>query len=437
MSYTATNTILITDNYTITQNYYGNYTAQHGTTCFKIPSTTINKTIINNFVILGGGGNRIGNGGNGLDNSSNNISIFNYGSFLGGGGGGNGIYVTAAKGAGGPGGGGGGSNYGDNNQHMAGNGGSFISNINGSDGEFRGGGGGGASNGIGGLCPAGGSRGGAGGKYNNGIYIGGNASIPNNTSGSGGGYGGGNGMGGAGGGGGGGIGGGGYGGYSIYNTGTIVNLYNQQGGNNIYGPLFYAGTLPTNYYIRINSLESYGQLFCKGWAWSSSPNGNTMNIYIDPSSSFTGDGILNKVYTLPVVFSGITFTTLPSGTNTNKYCNYTWRIVLNGSNYDLQFTITNWLTTIYPTYISNPMSSSYRHVAITISSNILTLYLDGSAIAVNPLKSFFNYYPSTISKLSIGSAADLSYGYTGYIDDFKVFNRALPPSDISAIYYNL
>ena len=76
------------------------------------------------------------------------------------------------------------------------------------------------------------------------------------------------------------------------------------------------------------------------------------------------------------------------------------------------------------------MSSNYRHVAISISSNIATLYLDGSAISINPLKN----YPSTISKLLIGSAADLSYGFTGYIDDFKIWNRALPASDISSIY---
>ena len=63
---------------------------------------------------------------------------------------------------------------------------------------------------------------------------------------------------------------------------------------------------------------------------------------------------------------------------------------------------------------------------------IYTLYLDGSVISINILD--YNI-PSTISKLLIGCTADLSYGYTGYIDDFKIWNRTLPASDISAIRY--
>ena len=86
---------------------------------------------------------------------------------------------------------------------------------------------------------------------------------------------------------------------------------------------------------------------------------------------------------------------------------------------------------------TNPLNTSYyRHVALTISGTTHTLYLDGSAVATNTNAfNIFQNYPSTISKLFIGSAADLSYGFSGLIDDFKVFNRALPASDISSIYY--
>ena len=83
-------------------------------------------------------------------------------------------------------------------------------------------------------------------------------------------------------------------------------------------------------------------------------------------------------------------------------------------------------------------TSYYRHVALTISGSTHTLYLDGSVVATNTnALNIFNYYPSTISNLLIGSTADLSYGYTGYIDDFKIWNRALPASDISSIYYTI
>ena len=79
-------------------------------------------------------------------------------------------------------------------------------------------------------------------------------------------------------------------------------------------------------------------------------------------------------------------------------------------------------------------SSTYHHIALSISGTIHTLYVDNSAVAANTIN-VFNYYPSTISKLFIGSAADLSYGFNGYIDDFKVYNTALIASDISSIYY--
>ena len=79
-------------------------------------------------------------------------------------------------------------------------------------------------------------------------------------------------------------------------------------------------------------------------------------------------------------------------------------------------------------------SGIYHHVALTISGNTHTIYLDGSAVATNATAgNIFNYY-NTIQQLYIGCAGDLSYGFKGYIDDFKVFNRALPSSDISAIY---
>jgi len=81
-------------------------------------------------------------------------------------------------------------------------------------------------------------------------------------------------------------------------------------------------------------------------------------------------------------------------------------------------------------------TGDYHHVALTISGNIHTIYLDGSAVAINSSAgNIFNSY-NVIQQLYIGCAGDLSYGFTGNIDDFKVFNRALPSSDISAIYNN-
>jgi len=81
-------------------------------------------------------------------------------------------------------------------------------------------------------------------------------------------------------------------------------------------------------------------------------------------------------------------------------------------------------------------SGTYRHVALSISGTVHTLYLDGSMVAQNLSGgNVFASYSSAISNVYIGCAGDLSYGLTGAIDDFKIWNRALPATDISAIYY--
>lgn len=90
-----------------------------------------------------------------------------------------------------------------------------------------------------------------------------------------------------------------------------------------------------------------------------------------------------------------------------------------------------------PSTTLSTFDNNYHHVVLSISGNIHTLYLDGQQIAQNTNAiNIFQYYPASISKLFIGSAADLSYGFNGAIDDFRVYNRALPISDINEIYYN-
>jgi len=79
-------------------------------------------------------------------------------------------------------------------------------------------------------------------------------------------------------------------------------------------------------------------------------------------------------------------------------------------------------------------ADGFHHLVYSISGTTHTLFLDGSAIAVNISGgNVFSSY-STISNLFCGIAGDMSYGYTGYIDDFKVYNRALTTTDVSAIY---
>lgn len=98
----------------------------------------------------------------------------------------------------------------------------------------------------------------------------------------------------------------------------------------------------------------------------------------------------------------------------------------------LPYNIYNFPSSTFTTFDNN-----YHHVVLSISGTTHTLYSDGQQIAQNTNAiNIFQYYPASISKLFIGSAADLSYGFNGAIDDFRIYNRALSTSDITQLYYN-
>ena len=93
------------------------------------------------------------------------------------------------------------------------------------------------------------------------------------------------------------------------------------------------------------------------------------------------------------------------------------------------------ITGYNPATVSTLTTGTYRHVALSISGTWHTLYLDGSMVAQNLSGgNIFTAY-SSLSNLYIGCAGDLSYGYTGFIDDFKIWNRALPATDVSLVYW--
>lgn len=261
---------------------------------YDIYETGTIDSLKNDYIIFGGGGSGIGVAGRNavqIESSATIDTFLNLGSLCGGGGaGGTGVDVTV----GGAGGGGGGCGY-FGNESGGGNGGNGLQGLGGD--AYRGGGGGGgfgANGGFDALYPnsyglgslAGGGCGNAG---NSGVY---GASM--GSSAGGGGAGGGRAGqgepsdgapsgGGAGGGSGGGIpsfnsdNNGGSGGYGIYNYGTINTLENQQGIGFGLGALFYAGNLPTNYNIIIQSESSFGQLFYTGIA-----NVNSYQPYVTP-----------------------------------------------------------------------------------------------------------------------------------------------------------
>lgn len=269
-----------------------------------VSGTVLTFTFTNVDNIFGGGGFGVGASGSNAVQIEKDVTVENFinlGNLCGGGGaGGTGNYISK----GGAGGGGGGSTA---TQYPGGDGGNGLQ-IAGNPGYQSSGGGGGFGAdggpnaydgpnpyGLGSLAGGGGGSGGNAGSYG--------SSISGLAEGSGFGVGGGGGAGGgraaqgapsggsaAGGGGGGGSGGGipswnvdscgGSGGYGIYNIGKITTLENQQGIGLGLGALFYAGNLPTNYNIIIQSDDSFGQLFYTGSANVSSIRYNTPSIPI-------------------------------------------------------------------------------------------------------------------------------------------------------------
>lgn len=462
MSYTAYAGVTITANAAVNTSgsYYGNNTnfgtgnlGHFYTIQANIPSWT------NTATILAAGGSststRPYSGGSAIYNQSGYTvtSFNNYGYLLGGGGGG--AWDTNGNGVGGYGGAGGGGGGGAWGANAGGAGGSLATSINGVNGSGTsnnggGGGGGGPGGGLGGSRGGSGTAvGGVGGSYSNGLYQGGTQpSLVTDGAQSGGGYGGGNGLWGygapPGGGGGGGRGrtdvtayatGSNDGGYSIYNLGAITNLYNLQGGNNVFGPLFYAGTLPTNYYVRINSQTNYGQLYCTGWYWSSVSTGSGMTIGIDPASTFNTVGTT----TFPIAFSGFNFATPPSGTTSFSGYTYNWNLSLNGSNkYNLNVTIALTTPVYYTpsTALSTFVSSQFRHVVLSISGTIHTMYVDGVQVAQNAnAPNLFSSY-TTIGNTIIGATPNLSQAFRGNIGDLRVYNYAIQAPKVSSLYFN-
>ena len=76
----------------------------------------------------------------------------------------------------------------------------------------------------------------------------------------------------------------------------------------------------------------------------------------------------------------------------------------------------------------------FHHLVYSISGTTHTVFLDGSSVSINTNGGNISSIFPTISNLFFGTAADLSYGYSGLIDDVKIYNRALTVTDVSAIY---
>ena len=88
------------------------------------------------------------------------------------------------------------------------------------------------------------------------------------------------------------------------------------------------------------------------------------------------------------------------------------------------------------TYSPGFQLGQYHNAVLCISGNVQSLYLDGTLIATKTgtTNVLANY--STINQILIGCAGDKSSGFTGYLDDFRMYNYTLNPSQVSNLYLN-
>jgi hypothetical protein len=88
------------------------------------------------------------------------------------------------------------------------------------------------------------------------------------------------------------------------------------------------------------------------------------------------------------------------------------------------------------TYTPGFTQGQYHNAVICISGNVQSLYLDGILVgSTSTANNILSYYPN-INQILLGCAGDKSNGFTGYLDDFRMYNYAFNSSQVSTLYSN-
>lgn len=145
---------------------------------------------------------------------------------------------------------------------------------------------------------------------------------------------------------------------------------------------------------------SLTQTNTSAWSWSF-----WVNINAKPSSGLVAAILSNINGSAP--FAGVTF--LIDSPN--------FGIASNGSN-------------IWTTNTINPSLSTWYHIAITYNgSNTITPYINGQSYGA------ISHTPSNGNTITIGDSDVSSWGsFNGSIDQVRIFNRALRPYEVEALY---
>lgn len=80
-------------------------------------------------------------------------------------------------------------------------------------------------------------------------------------------------------------------------------------------------------------------------------------------------------------------------------------------------------------------TGSWQHVAVTLSGNTGTLYLNGAQVGQNTSMTFTPFSLGSTSQNYIGKSQYNDPYFNGLVDDFRIYGRALSVSEIAQLYY--
>ncbi len=121
---------------------------------------------------------------------------------------------------------------------------------------------------------------------------------------------------------------------------------------------------------------------------------------------------------------------LDFGNNTNQFLCLTPRS--GNVNHGLRFTIKNGGGEQQLNHSAPLPTDEWSHVAVTLSGNTGTLYLNGAAVDTQPITIAPAHFSPALNYLGKSLfAADPHFN--GVIDDFRIFGRSLSPGEISAL----
>lgn len=109
-----------------------------------------------------------------------------------------------------------------------------------------------------------------------------------------------------------------------------------------------------------------------------------------------------------------------------------WNLILSGTS--LYMRVGNGSLAAVPGISLSPLTGAWHHVVGVYDGSNAQVYIDGAYGTGSPFSGLIDY--SGMTACYIGNAQGLSSVryFNGYLDDIRVYNRALSAADVSAIY---